>query len=115
VNQGHRRAQFNAPLSGKVVKINEDLRRDSAMLEETPYGENWICVIDGDDLDAELPQLKIGRSAVAFFQEDIDRFLAFVQKASGTEVSDPTSLCIGAIEKMDDARWDSTVKEFFGH
>jgi len=115
VNQGHRRAQFNAPLSGKVVKINEELRKDSAMLEETPYGENWICVIEGDDLDAELPQLKIGRSAVAFFQEDIDRFLAFVQKASGTEVSDPASLCVGAIEKMDDARWDTTVKEFFGH
>jgi len=114
VNQRHLRAQFSAPLSGTVVKINEDLRADSALLEETPYGENWICVIDGDDLDAELPQLKIGRSAVTFFQEDIDRFQAFVQKASGTGVTDPSSLCIGAIEKMDDARWNATVKEFFG-
>jgi len=90
------------------------LRADFALLEETPYGENWICVIDGDDLDAELPQLKIGRSAVTFFQEDIDRFQAFVQKASGTGVTDPSSLCIGAIEKMDDARWNAIVKEFFG-
>jgi glycine cleavage system H lipoate-binding protein len=114
VNQSHRRAQFCAPLSGKVVKINEDLREDFAMLEELPYGNNWICVIEGDDLDAELPHLKIGRSAVALIQEDIERFQAFVQKADGGEVSDPASLCIGAIEKMDDARWDTTVKEFFG-
>ncbi len=97
-----------------MVKINQDLREDAAILEETPYGESWICVIDGDNLDAELPQLKIGRSVVALFQEDIDRFQAFVQKASGTEVSDPATLCIGAIEKMDDAQWDATVKEFFG-
>ncbi len=114
VNQGHRRAQFNAPLSGKVVKINEDLDQDCAMLEEMPYGKNWICIIDGNDLDAELPLLKIGKSAVALFQEDIDQFQASVQKANGREVSDPASLYIGAIEKMDDARWESTVKEFFG-
>ena len=115
VNQSHRRAQFHAPLSGKVVKINEDLREDGAMLEEMSYGKNWICVIDGDDLDAELPRLKIGKSAVALFQEDIDRFQAYVQKANGREIYDPASLCIGAIEKLDDTRWETTVKEFFGN
>jgi glycine cleavage system H lipoate-binding protein len=114
VKQGQRQAQFHAPLSGKVVKINEDLREDCAMLEEMSYGKNWICVIDGDDLDAELPRLKIGKSAVALFQEDIDRFQAYVQKANGREISDPASLCIGAIEKLDDTRWETTVKEFFG-
>ena len=114
VNQGQRSVQFYAPLSGKVVKINEVLRKDCAVLGDTPYGKNWICVIDGDDLDAELPKLKIGKSAVALFQEDIDRFQAFVQKANGREVSDPASLCIGAIDKMDDARWETTVREFFG-
>jgi len=113
-NQGHRRARFHAPVSGKVVKINEDLAENCAMLEEMSYGDSWICIIDGNDLDAELPNLKIGKSAVALFQEDIDRFQAFVQKANGREVSDPASLCIGAIEKLDDARWETTVKEFFG-
>jgi len=114
VNQGDRSVQFYAPLSGKVLKINEVLRKDCAMLGETSYGENWICVINADDLDAELPQLKIGRSAVALFQEDIDRFQTFVQKAEDSKVSDPASLCIGAIEKMDDTRWETTVREFFG-
>jgi CheY-like chemotaxis protein len=114
VNQGPRRAQFRAPLSGKVVKINEDLRGHCAMLEEMSYGENWVCVIDGDDLDAELSRLKIGKSAIAFFQEDLERFQALAQKAKGREASDPSSLCIGAIEKLDDARWATTVKEFFG-
>jgi CheY-like chemotaxis protein len=114
VNQGSRRAPFHAPLSGKVVMINEAIGKNCAKLEETPYGKNWICVIEGTDLDAELPQLKIGKSAVTFFQEDIDRFQAFVQKASGIEVSDPESLFIGVIEKLDDARWETAMKEFFG-
>jgi CheY-like chemotaxis protein len=114
VNQGHRRAQFHAPLSGKVLKINEHLRKNCAMVEEMSYGENWICVIDGDDLDAEMTQLKIGKSAVALFQEDIDRFQGFIHKASDREVPDPASLSIGAIAALDDARWESAVSEFFG-
>ncbi len=115
VNQGPRRAQFHAPLSGKVVKINEDLRKDCSMLEQKPYGQNWICIIEGSNLHAELPQLKIGKSAVTFFQEEIDRFRAFVQKASGREVSDSESLFIGAIENLDDDNWEAAAKEFFEH
>jgi CheY-like chemotaxis protein len=114
VNQSDRTAQFYAPLSGKVVKINEKLGKNCAMLEQMSYGDNWICIIDGDDLDAELPHLKIGKSAVALFQEDIGRFKDFVHKATGREVSDPASLCIGAIEDMDDDQWKTVVKEFFG-
>jgi CheY-like chemotaxis protein len=113
VNQGHRRAHFHAPLSGKVVKINEELRENCAILEDKPYGKSWVCVIDGDDLDAELSQLKIGKSAVALYQEDLDRFQAFVQKVKGQELTDSPSLSIGAIGKLDDAHWETAVKEFF--
>lgn len=113
VSQDHRRAQFNAPLSGKVVEVNEALARDCSRLTDTSYGESWVCNIEGDDLDTELPELKIGKSAVAQFQEDIDRFREFMQKAEHSEVSDPASLCIGAFENLDDARWDSAVKSFF--
>jgi len=114
VNQGHRRAQFNAPLSGKVVKINENLRKGCSVLEQMPYGQNWICVIEASNLDAELPQLKIGKTAVTLYQEDIDRFRSFLEKASDREVADSESLFIGVIEKLDDANWETAVKEFFG-
>ncbi|MGK2925414.1 MAG: hypothetical protein ACSLE2_07315, partial [Lysobacterales bacterium] len=66
-----------------------------------------------NDLDAELPNLKIGKSAVAFFQQEIDRFKDFLQKAEGGEAADPAALCIGALESLDDAGWDKAVKAFF--
>ena len=113
VEQNNRRAQFNAPLSGKVVAVNEALAADGSTLGSRPYGNSWICAIEGNDLDAELPGLKIGKSAVAQFQEDIDRFRKFAQKADHKEIDDPASLCIGAFENLDDKRWESAVKEFF--
>jgi len=113
VNQGPHRVRFNSPLSGKVVKINEHLRRDCSAIEQNPYGQNWICVIEANNLDSELPQLKIGKSAVTFFQEDIDHFQDFVRKETGQEISGPEALSIGVIGNLDDAGWESAVKEFF--
>ena len=83
------------------------------MFTHQTYGKNWICVIEGEDLDAELPKLKIGKSAVAYFQEELDRFKAFLQKLGGGEAVDPASLCIGALEKLDDAQWATAAREFF--
>jgi len=114
VNQNKRQAHFLAPLSGKVVKINGDLGRNGDALGNMAYGRSWVCVIEGERLDAELPGLKIGKSAVALFQEDIDRFKAFLRKTEGSEAAEPASLSIGALEKLDDAHWETAVKEFFG-
>ena len=114
VGQNHRRAHFHAPLSGKVVKINTALRDEPENRENLSYGRNWVCVIEGDNLDAELPGLKIGNSAVAFFQEDIDRFRTFVQQARGDEAPDPSSLFIGAFESLNDDQWESAARAFFG-
>jgi CheY-like chemotaxis protein/glycine cleavage system H lipoate-binding protein len=113
VGQNNRQAHFLAPLSGKVVKVNPALRENPQTNESLSYGQNWVCVVEGEDLDAELPGLKIGKSAVAFFQEDIDRFRAFLQKARGSAEPNPASLCIGAFQDLDDAQWKTAAREFF--
>jgi len=110
IAQGQRRAQFHAPLTGKVVKVNDRLARASGDLVDQPYGENWICVIESENLDQELGGLKIGKSAVAFFQEEIDRIQAFLRKAG---LQGSVGLNVGALEKLDDAGWNSAVREFF--
>jgi len=46
-----------APVSGTVVEVNSELGDAPQRLNEDPYGEGWICVIeptDGASLDALL-------------------------------------------------------------
>ncbi len=114
VNQGHRRAHFNAPLSGKVVKVNDELRAQGGKLEHNPYGKHWICVVQGSNLDDELPRLKIGKSAVNYLQDEIQRFQEFASKDTDPELPADSILCIGAIARMDDSHWEAAVKKFFG-
>ncbi len=45
-----------APVSGTVVEVNADLADAPERLNEDPYGEGWICVIELSDR-AELDKL----------------------------------------------------------
>jgi glycine cleavage system H protein len=45
-----------APVSGTVVEVNEELADAPQRLNEDPYGEGWIAVIDASDA-SELDQL----------------------------------------------------------
>lgn len=38
-----------APLAGKVVEVNADLGDSPQKLNEDPYGEGWLCIIEPAD------------------------------------------------------------------
>ena len=40
-----------APVTGTIVDVNADLADAPERLNEDPYGEGWICVIEPDDPD----------------------------------------------------------------
>ena len=53
-------SEIYAPVSGVIVEVNAELADNPQRLNEDPYGEGWICVIEPTDpaafdalLDAE--------------------------------------------------------------
>jgi CheY-like chemotaxis protein/glycine cleavage system H lipoate-binding protein len=113
VRQKNRSVQFHAPAGGRVVKVNQALNEDPEALEMTPYHKNWVCMIEGDNLDVDVPALKIGRSAVALFQDDIDRFRAAVKGLPGRGARLDGELSVGELGELDDSQRETLVKEFF--
>jgi len=45
-----------APVSGKVLEVNDDLPENPEMLNEDPYGDGWMIKIEMNDLE-ELQDL----------------------------------------------------------
>jgi glycine cleavage system H protein len=45
-----------APVTGKVVEVNDDLPDNPVMLNEDPYGDGWLIKIEMSDPD-ELDEL----------------------------------------------------------
>ncbi|MDE0118311.1 MAG: glycine cleavage system protein GcvH [bacterium] len=63
-------SEIYAPVSGTVVEVNTDLIDNPERLNEDPYGEGWICVIEASDL-SELDGL-LDAAAYTDLTESVD-------------------------------------------
>lgn len=117
VKQGNRIVTFNAPVSGKVSQINTLLKDNIEALDVTPYERNWVCALDAENLDNEIKEMSIGKSAVSFFQDDIEKFKTmFTELLKSEKKSDEyfeDGLFIGQLEKLSDVNWNKVIAEFF--
>lgn len=118
VKQGSRSVVFNSPVSGKVSQINTILKENTNTLDITPYERNWVCAFDTDNIDNEIRGMNIGKSAVAFFQNDIEKLkilmkdLLQTEKREGEYIEDD-QIYIGQFERLSDVNWQKVVAEFF--
>ncbi|HUS83260.1 MAG TPA: glycine cleavage system protein H [Dehalococcoidia bacterium] len=49
--------EVGSPLSGTVVEVNERLEPNPELVNEEPYGEGWLAVIEPSAWDAERASL----------------------------------------------------------
>ncbi len=43
-------SEIYAPVSGKIISINEELSNDPSIINSDPYGDGWICDIQMKDI-----------------------------------------------------------------
>jgi glycine cleavage system H protein len=53
-----------APISGEIVEVNEELEGDPTLINNDPYGEGWIVLIEPSNLDEDLKKLMHGEDKV---------------------------------------------------
>ncbi|WP_419907489.1 glycine cleavage system protein GcvH [Candidatus Poriferisodalis sp.] len=64
-----------APLSGEIAEVNVALEDEPQLVNESPYGDGWICVItpkaDTAQADAEMAALLDADGYAALIAEDV--------------------------------------------
>ena len=116
ITQGQRTISFKSPVSGKVNEVNKFINSELDSLDFTPYDKNYVCEIDTDELDSELPTLKIGKAAVTFYQEDIERLQVLKKKTQTSkeaELEPEGVIFSGEMEKLDEVSWQRYIETFF--
>ncbi len=118
IKKGTRTIPFAAPLSGMVSKVNQALADDPEQLDITPYDKSWICELDPSAIEKELAELNIGEKAVAFFQEEIEKFSRYAEKYINPENKDAAlppkgQIYVGEIEDLGEKEWEEIATEFF--
>ncbi|MEW9809994.1 MAG: glycine cleavage system protein GcvH [Candidatus Symbiodolus clandestinus] len=60
-----------APISGKIIAINEALNGEPELINQDPYGKGWLFVIQASD-KIELSQLLTASDYQTYQQELVD-------------------------------------------
>ena len=47
-------SEFNSPVSGEVVEVNERLEDEPNLVNEDPYGEGWLAKVKGSTEGRDL-------------------------------------------------------------
>ena len=76
---------FPAPLSGTVVSVNTEHGDHPEWLSIKPFELSWICGLEPSNLLGELTDLKIGRNAVDWYQQELDRYAELVSPPGSAE------------------------------
>lgn len=113
IKQGKKTIHFNSPLSGQVSKLNQEVRDDLSVLDYSTYEKNWFCSLDADKLDSELAQLKIGKNAVNYYQDEIDRYTKQIKEVLKQDENTSDEMYWGQLQNLDEKDWYIITGEFF--
>ena len=62
-------ADVYSPVSGKVIEVNEELGDHPELINEDPYGDGWIAVLELED-PSELEKLMTAEEYKRFIGEE---------------------------------------------
>jgi len=77
---------LTSPLSGRLVQTNSRLAQHPELVQESPYEEGWLAVIDWVQDRSELGKFHTGVAGKRFLQEEAQH-LKFFLKHRGVEVN----------------------------
>ncbi|HEX9652413.1 MAG TPA: response regulator [bacterium] len=116
IKQNSHSLTFPSPISGEITSINTELRDHIEVLKVKPYEVGWVCCIEASNLTKELQGLRIGAEAVAWYQEEIDKFRDMVKQLDEKEgnglPAQAGKVQNGQLAKMDERAWDAFSKSF---
>ena len=104
-------AEVLSPVDGIVAHINEKLIENPGLINESPYEEGWLFIVEPSKLRKNLKSLYYGEEAEKFISEEKERLFAFVNDDlriaadGGISVNDLS-------EELTGENWKKVVKAF---
>lgn len=104
-------AEVLSPVDGIVAHVNEKLLDNPGLLNESPYEEGWLCIVEPSKLRKNLKNLYYGEEAEKFTGEEKERLFALanddlrIAADGGISVDDLS-------QELKGENWKKAVKAF---
>jgi glycine cleavage system H protein len=64
--------KFVSPISGQIVKVNNELEDDCTLINKSPYERGWIMVVKPSKINEELQHLFHGAQVEPWVKKEIE-------------------------------------------
>jgi glycine cleavage system H protein len=62
-----------SPVSGEILAVNEELDKNSTIINKSPYEEGWIMKIQPSNLEEDLKNLMQGPAVEEWMKKEIEK------------------------------------------
>jgi glycine cleavage system H lipoate-binding protein len=122
IRQGTRTAMLVSPVDGVVCAVNGELAKAPGLLKRDPYTRGWLVALRPTNLNANVRQLAVGESALAWLKGELHRLQEFLHVTLtqrqdalvGATAADGGVLADGLLEHLDDDTWAKFQSNFLG-
>ncbi|MEX2705686.1 MAG: glycine cleavage system protein H [Candidatus Freyrarchaeum guaymaensis] len=66
---------LRAPISGTILEVNPEVKKKPTIINEDPYGDGWLIVVEPTNLEPELANLVTGDAIKAWIDKEIEERL----------------------------------------
>lgn len=120
VRHGNRMLKIPAPISGKVLTVNESLLDSPDRIHQDPYRAGWVAVVAPKNISSDLRFLEIADEAARWLRTEVSRFRDFIKTQSQIGVPAPAGVTLldggaplnGVLEQFNENTWNAFQNEF---
>lgn len=113
VRAGDRSLPMLSPVDGRVVAVNNAVRRAPGLAADDPYGEGWLLRVEAPDRRASLRNLLSGDLAVAWMRHSVERLRRIPAGGLGVVMADGGEPVARFGHALAPEEWDAVAREFF--
>lgn len=120
IDQEGKTLDITSPISGKIMKANSGIIDNPAIVNEDPYGDGWVYLIQPTDWIEETSAYYLSENAVAWSKRELIRFKDFMSEtmrkyspeASMLILQDGGELCDKPLSELPGEVWHDFQKSF---
>lgn len=120
MEQGNKHLKIVSPVSGLVVKNNENVQISGNVIFNDPYDSSWLCAIEPAQWKADTNSFLLAGEATKWILSEVDRFKDFLAVSMVRNSPEPALISLQEggeikphiLEEMDLHVWDEFQKSF---
>ncbi len=102
-----------SPVSGEVVGVNPQLRRDSTLIHQDTYGGGWLYKVKAADLHRQITNLLSGSLAQRWMEGSRNRFQRELMATTGNVIQDGGAPVEDIASQLEPKQWERLATAFF--